>query len=156
MKLRQFISSRKRRLQAAFSLAETSIALGVLGTSAVAMLTGITNGFFTMQLARENVRATQILLEKVETIRLYDWDQINDPGFIPTNFVSYYDPNSTNSVGLTYRGTLTISDPTPVTSSYATEMRQVTVRLDWKTGNLPRNRTFTTFIARDGLQNYIY
>jgi len=155
MKVRQFISSRKRRSQAAFSLAESTIALGVLGTSAVAMLTGITNGFFTMQLARENVRATQILLEKVETIRLYDWDQINTAGFIPTNFTTFYDPNATNSQGLTYQGTLTISAP-PITSSYVADMRQVTVRLDWKTGHLDRTRTFTTFIARDGLQNYIY
>jgi|SRR6185436_19423159 type II secretory pathway pseudopilin PulG len=153
MKVKQLIS-RKRR-QAAFSLVEVTVAMGVIGTTAGAMLTGIAGGFFTMQLARENVRATQILLEKVETIRLYDWDQINTPGFIPTNFVSAYDPNSSNQ-GLNYRGTLTIGDATSVTSSYASEMKQVTVRLDWKTGNLDRTRTFTTFISRDGLQNYIY
>lgn len=153
MKIRQLVSKAKR--QAAFSLAESTVALGVLGTTAGAMLTGMTSGFFTMQLARENVRATQILLEKVETIRLYDWDQINTAGFIPTNFTAFYDPNSTNAQGLLYQGTMSI-DTAPVTNSYADSLRQVTVRLDWKTGNLPRSRTFTTFIARDGLQNYIY
>ena len=155
MKVKQFISSQKRRLQAAFTLAEATVAMGILGTTGLAMMTGIANGFFTMQLARENVRATQILLEKVETIRLYNWDQITTPGFIPTNFVSLYDPNSTNGSGVNYQGSLTISD-VPITASYAADMKQVTVRLDWKTGNLNRARTFTTFIARDGLQNYIY
>jgi type II secretory pathway pseudopilin PulG len=151
MKIKQLISQKK---QAAFSLIEATLAMGIIGTTAGAMLTGITGGYFTMQLARENVRATQILLEKVETIRLYDWDQINTPGFIPTNFVSSYDPNSA-STGVIYRGTLTISDP-PMTNSYSAEMKMVTVRLDWQTGHLDRTRTFNTFIARDGLQNYIY
>ena len=153
MKIKQLISRAKR--QAAFSLVESTVALGVLGTTATAMLTGLTSGFFTMQLARENVRATQILLEKVETIRLYDWDQINSNGFIPPTFTSYYDPNSSNSLGLVYQGTMSIS-AAPVTNTYADSLRQVTVSLNWKTGNLNRSRTFTTFIARDGLQNYIY
>ena len=155
MKIKQLISSAKRRSQAAFSLVESTVALGVLGTTAGAMLTGVVGGTFTMQLARENLRATQIMLEKVETIRLYDWDQINTVGFIPTNFTSYYDPNSTNAPGLLYQGYLTVG-PAPLTNSYAGDMRQVTVQLNWKTGNLDRSRTFTTFIARDGLQNYIY
>ncbi len=138
----------------AFSLVEVTISLGVIGTIAGAMLTGITGGFFTMKMARENLRATQIMLEKVETIRLYTWDQINTPGFIPASFTNRYDPNST-SQGLSYIGTMTIS-PVPFAASYSTNMKQITVTLNWTTGTIPRTRTFTTYIAKNGLQSYIY
>jgi len=156
MQIKQFISSPKRRLIAAFSLVEVTISLGVIGTIAGAMLTGITGGFFTMKMARENLRATQIMLEKVETIRLYTWDQINTGGFIPATFTNRYDPNATNSQGLTYFGRMSI-DPVPFnTVSYSTNMKQITVTLNWTTGQLPRTRSFTTYVAKNGLQTYIY
>jgi len=155
MKIRELIVSRKKRLLAAFSMVEATVGLGILATVGGALMTGITGGFFTMQMARENLRATQIMLEKVETIRLYSWDQINTAGFIPLNFTNRYDPNSVSSQGLKYYGTMRISDA-GFGTAYSPTMKKVTVTLNWKTGNLDRNRTFTTFIARDGLQNYIY
>src|SRR3954464_142977 len=78
MKTKFSLSAAKRRMVAAFSLVETTVGMSILGTVAAALMTGVTTGFFTMQLARENLRATQIMLEKVETIRLYTWDQITD------------------------------------------------------------------------------
>ncbi len=138
----------------AFTLVEVTIGMGLLATVMGALFSSFTSGFFTMQLARENLRATQIMLEKVETIRLYSWDQINTAGFIPTTFTAPYDPNSTNG-GLTYTGTMTIS-AAPISSSYSNEMKQFTVQLNWKTGKLDRSREFTTYVARNGLQTYIY
>ena len=155
MQIKQFISSRKRRLMAAFSLVEVTISLGVVGTIAGAMLTGIMGGFFTMKMARENLRATQIMLEKVETIRLYTWDQITNTGFIPRSFTNYYDPNGSNPTAIAYTGTMSI-DPVPFAASYSTNMKQITVTLNWTTGTIPRTRTFTTYIAKNGLQTYIY
>ena len=35
-------------------------------------------------------------------------------------------------------------------------MKQFTVRIDWQSGGLARNREFTTYVARNGLQMYIY
>ena len=31
-----------------------------------------------------------------------------------------------------------------------------TVTLDWTTRGIPRTRSLTTYIARDGIQNYVY
>ena len=162
MKIRELIVSRKKRLLAAFSIVEATVGLAILATVGGALMTGIAQGFFTMQMARENLRATQIMLEKVETIRLYDWDQITNSGpalgassFIPVSFTNYYDPNGT-AHGATYRGTMRILPATMIDSSYSNEMRLVTVTLNWQTLNLSRTRTFTTFISRDGLQNYVY
>ena len=57
--------------------------------------------------------------------------------------------------GLTYNGTMAITNA-PITSSYSNELKLVTVTLNWQTGTLPRTRTFTTYVARNGLQSYIY
>src|SRR5712692_5300604 len=155
MKIKRSPSSRRRWALAGFSMIEVTIGLGVIGTTCAALLTGITTGFFTMRMARENLRATQILLEKVETIRLYSWDQINTAGFIPATFTENYDPASTNNQGLTYSGTLTIG-PSPISSSYSNDLKMVTVHLSWQTGSIQREREFTSYISRNGLQDYVY
>ena len=156
MKLKHITSSSKRRVGAAFSLVEATVSMGVLGSIVVALFSGFTTGFFTMQLARENLRATQIMLEKMETIRLYSWDQINTAGFIPVYFTAPYDPNaSEGEQGVMYRGTMHITNA-PIASSYAPDMRLVVVSLQWKTGHLNRTRSFTSYISRYGLQDYVY
>ena len=155
MKIKVARSSRLRRKLAAFSLVEATISMGVIGTTVGAMLSGVTAGTFSMRMARENLRATQIMLEKVETIRLYSWDQINTSGFIPSTFTATYDPQGLPNVGLTYNGTMTIS-PAPINSSYSNDMKMVSVHLSWTTGNLPRNRDFTSYISRNGIESYVY
>ena len=130
--------------------------MAVVGVSVMALLSGISSGMLTIQMARENVRATQILVEKTETLRLYSWDQLNATNFIQTSFIEKYDPNATNGgQGLTYTGSIAIAS-VPMTTAYSDEMKQVTVSLNWSTGRINRNRSFTTFVARNGLQNYIY
>src|SRR5947209_13791860 len=128
MKIKRSLSSRLRRKLAGFSMIEVTIGMGVIGTTCVALLTGITTGFFTMRMARENLRATQIMLEKVETIRLYSWDQINGTGtppfVIPNSFTNTYDPQGAPSVGLTYNGTMSIT-PAPNSASYSNDMRMI-------------------------------
>ncbi len=159
MHLRVLLNRRAPRsapTTSAFSLVEVVIAMAVTGVSAVALLSAISSGMLTMQMARENVRATQIMLEKTETLRLYSWDQLITTNFIQTSFNEQYDPNSTNgSQGITYTGTVTIAS-VPMTTAYSDEMKQITVSLSWTTGRINRNRSFTTFVSRNGLQNYIY
>ena len=156
MKIESSVRSRLKRSLAAFSLMEVTMGMGMIGMVAGAMLTGISSGFFTMKMARENQRATQIMLEKVETIRLYSWDQINTAGFIPASFTNTYDPQAAaGAQGVLYTGTLAITD-TPIATSYSADMKQVKVLVSWKTGEIPRQREFTTYVARNGLQDYIY
>src|SRR2546423_11109417 len=151
MKIKLSQSSQLRRKLAAFSLIEATVGMGVISTVIGAMLSGIASGTFSMRMARENLRATQIMLEKVETIRLYSWDQVTNGTFIPPTFIATYDPKGAPNVGLSYNGTLTIA-PAPIDSSYASDMRMVTVHLSWQTAGLQRDRDFTSYIARNGLQ----
>jgi type II secretory pathway pseudopilin PulG len=138
------------------SLVDLVMAVAVLGIMASGIFGSFRYGFFTMQLVRENQRATQVILEKVETIRLYNWDQVNSNGFIPAKFSESYDPQATtNNQGVTYYGTVTVTNCTLV-SPYAANLRQLTLTLNWTTRDIPHTRSLTTYIAKDGIQNYVY
>src|SRR5262245_45144004 len=77
-----------RKSEAGNTLAEVVIATVILAIIAAALISSINYGMFAMRLARENSRATQIILEKLESIRLYDWYQVNSNGFVPTTFTN--------------------------------------------------------------------
>lgn len=141
-----------------FTLIEVVVTIGLLGISLLALHNGMLCGTVMLENARENLRANQILVEKMETIRLYTFDQINTAGFIPTTFSAYYQPataGNTNNSGFQFQGTITISNPS-TTASYSNDLKMVTVRVQWTTGSLTHSRDMQTLIARNGLQSYIY
>jgi type II secretory pathway pseudopilin PulG len=148
---------RVRKSKAGTTLVEVVVAAAILVVVGAGIIGSLGYGFFTTQLFRENQRATQIILEKVETLRLYSWDQINSNGFIPATFTNVYDPKAAvGQQGVTYYGTLAVSN-FPSGTSYSTNMRQLTLTLRWNTGgNTPHRRTLTTCVAKDGIQNYVY
>ena len=146
-----------RKPDSGVTLVDVIMAVALLGVMASGVFGSFRYGFFTLQLVRENQRATQILLEKVETLRLYSWDQVNAPNFIPANLPpEYYDPQAaTGAQGTVYNGTVTLANCL-LTNSYAANLRQVTVTMNWTTRNIPHTRSITTYIAKDGIQNYVY
>ncbi len=146
----------KKHLRA-FTLAEVVIATGIIVILGASIVGCINYGFFVMRLARENQRATQIMLEKVESIRLYDWSQVNTEGFIPTSFTNVFDPQAPEGrQGITYFGWITNTDVI-MGSTYRTNLRQFTVTLQWTNGGtVPHTRSVTTYVAKDGMQNYVY
>jgi hypothetical protein len=105
----------------------------------------------------ENLRATQIMLEKLETIRLYTWEQINGSNsyVIPRTFTNYYQESATTHSGLAYTGALTIA-PCPLPVSYSSEMRLITVSITWPSSHRLQSKQMQTMVARLGLQNYVY
>ncbi len=138
------------------TLVEVVMATGILAIMAGALIGTYNCGFFIMQSVRENQRATQILMEKVETIRLYSWTQINTTNFIPSTFAEEYDPQSpSGSRGVRYAGRITVS-PVSFNTSYSTNMRHVEIVLTWNSRNIPHTRRASTFVAKDGVQNYVY
>src|SRR6266498_1021938 len=145
----------RRHSIAAFLIIEIVVAILLIGLLVLAVYGAITSGTGTVRMARENLRATQILLYKMESIRLYTWDQL-DINFLPTTFIVNYDTTSasTNS-GILYYGKVTLV-PANTGTSYSDDMKLVTVRLDWKTGQIARSRELSTYVCRTGIQNYIY
>jgi type II secretory pathway pseudopilin PulG len=149
------IPSTSRTSPLAYSLLEVLVAASLLGILFVALYSGMSAGFAAVQLARENLRATQVMQEKMETIRLYRWDQINRTGFIPTQFTEYFYTIDKEKSGVRYSGKVTISDA-PITESYASELKMITIQLTWKSGKVDRSREMHTFVSRYGLQHYVY
>ena len=154
MTIKPTINQRATYATAGFSMVEASVAMAIVGIVFAALLSAFTGGFAIIKSARENIRATQILQEKMEMMRLYNWDQINSNGFIPTNFTASFDPTN-SSKGVIYHGTVSVT-AAPVTEVYSNTLRQATVEVAWISGNMQRNRKMTTMVSRDGLQNYIY
>jgi len=126
-----------------------------MGLLIVCLYTGMTTGFSTVRLSRENLRATQVIQEKFETLRLYTWDQLNDPNFIPSTFsASWYNGNGQTNLAA-YQGTVKVSR-SGISEAYGDDLRLVTITVNWTSGTIPRSRTMTSFAARYGMQNYIY
>src|SRR6266581_4841812 len=79
--------------QSAFTLTEVLVALLVVSIMVVSLYTGVSSGFALVKLAREDLRATQIMLQRVETLRLYKWSNFTDASYFSTNnYTEYYDP----------------------------------------------------------------
>lgn len=135
------------------------VAVGVLGVSFVALYAGLAHGFAVTRTSREDLRATQVMLEVVEGIRLYNWEQATATSMIPTNFVREYQPpiGDREGGGVIYRGTIHVAQvniiPTP---AYASNLRQVNVEVRWESGNIERVRRMSTLISMNGLQNYVF
>ncbi len=144
------------RLKAAFTLAEVVVATAILVITVGGVLNGFGYGFYAIQIVRENQRATQIMLETAEIIRLYNWTQVNTPGFIPSMTNAVYDPQNPNAPGTTYLVTCSIN-PYPGTGSsfYTQKMKEMMVTCTW-TNRVKHTRTLATLVAQDGMQNYVY
>lgn len=155
-------SRSSRRFLAAFTLAEVVVAVGVLSISFVSLYLGISSGFALTRVSRENLRATQIMVEKMEGIRLFNWNQVTISNMIPTTFTENYYPSVGNGTaqGITYNGTITITDPSTMSfkppRSYDGNTRVVTVEVNWVSGDVQRNRSMSTLVSKNGLQNYVY
>ena len=154
------------KAKAGFTLVEVMVAVGVMGIMFASLYAGFAFGFAEIRISRENDRATQILEEKMEVARLYNWDQVNDSSYIPTSFTApFYVNNPTNplSGSFNYTGTVTVTNVTspqflvqPVTEKYADNLRLIHIQVSWLSGNVIRTRQMTTFVSQYGLQKYVY
>jgi len=165
-------------------LSEVMISMGVFGVAVVSLYGGISQAFSTVRTTREEQRATQILVEKMEALRLVTWDQLNTEGFIPTTFreshqglqaaitpvdqlVSGLDKTtgSANGTagtlaegegqGIVYVGQVTI-DLAKLPKAYIQYMRHVTISVTWRSGRHVRSRSMETYISQYGIQNYSF
>jgi hypothetical protein len=147
---------RVRLAQAGFTLLDTLLGAAFTLIMFTTLYLGFSQGFAVIQLARENLRATQILQEKMETIRLYNWDELNTAGFLPATFTApFYPAGGSTNAGFTYDGRM-ICSASPLTEVYRTNMLQVTAEVTWLSGKVNRKRSMTTFVSRNGLHEYVF
>ncbi len=153
-------SNARRARTAAFNLIEAAVAMAIIGIAIIALYSALLTGVEVVQRSREDLRATQVMVELMDTLRLYSWDQITDPTFTPKKFDVEYDPiAATNggSGGFIYECVMKVQGG-PGGTTYNGDMKTVTLDIGWQTGTGKngRSRTFVTYVTRNGLQSYIY
>ena len=153
------VQAATRSLQSGHTLAEVMVSIAVIGFMLVSLYAGFSSGFAIVRLARENLRATQILAERMEVLRLVKWLDVN-LNFIPGTFTApFYASSQTNGTqgNFVYSGIVTITNaPLEDLPTYADKLQMIHIELTWTNGNIPRKRQMTTFVSYDGLQNYVY
>ena len=157
---------RKRASDAmlAYTLAEVLISMFVVALMLTSLYAGFSSGFSLVKLARENLRATQILVQKTEAVRIFRWSQVTNSAYLPTSFIDYYNPSGTNNgtYGALYQGSVSIAAPSGIPADYQDRMRAIIVTLFWtnsisgSSNVIVRSRQMQTYVARYGMQTYIY
>ncbi|MGC3957237.1 MAG: type II secretion system protein [Verrucomicrobiota bacterium] len=143
----------------AFTLVEVMVAITIIGIAFVSLYAGISFSFGVTTVERENLRATQVMLQRMEGIRLFNWVQLTNTALNPVTFNERYFPGSGGkpASGITYTGTVEVADLTlDPPASYTASMKRITVTVRWSSGNILRTRSISTYAARDGIQNYVY
>ena len=149
----------------AFTLTETLISVFLGAIMLTALYSSFTCGFATIRLAREDLRATQIMLKTMESIRLYSFDQITNATYYPTASDSY-DPQdqASGGGGATYAVSFSSTAPAAGSfpNSYLADMRLISVTVYWtnrcgsaSSNLLVHSRNMQTYVARNGIENYV-
>ena len=153
-----------------FTLVEVLVAAAIGAIIFLALYAGISNCFGMLTTSRANLRATQIMVSRMEGLRLEAWGDTNsvtqlfDPTYVPPTFTEYFYPlglnGQSNNLGTVYHGTMTVTNVTlNPPASYSTNMAMVTVTVSW-TDNIAghavsHTRHMSTYVAKYGVQNYV-
>lgn len=163
---RMLVDSRRPRLrEKGFTLVEVVCSIFIAGIAASVLFIGFDNGFALLRTTREDLRATQILMQKTEAVRLLTWDQLTQGQM---KFVEYFNPagvSKTNGGTAYWCDINTTGVPTNIPSSaaYRSNIRLVTISVlwtnsvnDWKGArNISHSRQMQTLSAISGMQNYL-
>lgn len=150
------------RSEAGYTLVEVICAVLIAAIAASVLFVGFDNGFAILRTTREDLRATQILMQKTEAVRLYTWEQLTQAN-TPGTFKEYYYPSGTgtNGPGTLYWGTIsTLGTPSnDIPPSYRDNLHLITITVNWTNYIGPKavahSRQMQTLSAISGMQNYL-
>ena len=159
MRILQGRAKNKRTAETGFTLPEAMIGVLLAAMMIVALYGCFASGFSMLRVSREDLRATQIILQRMERIRLCTFDQVKDPKINPPVVVEYFDPvhETKGGGGIAYTVTFTNNYPPmgTVPLGYRTNMLLVTVSASWLSGKNKHSRSMQTYVARDGIEKYV-
>jgi prepilin-type N-terminal cleavage/methylation domain-containing protein len=144
-----------------YTLVEVLVSAAVLAITMAIFFAGIAGGYAIINTFRQDLRATQILTQKTEAVRLCTWSQLNS---LPQTFTDYYySLGATNSAANTlYSGTISVGVATNISSSasYYDKVKLVNIGVVWTNNfgshQVIHSRQMQTLVAYYGLVNYIY
>jgi prepilin-type N-terminal cleavage/methylation domain-containing protein len=152
----------ENRRQSGYTLVEVLCAVAIVAVMASVLFVGFDNGFTVLRTTREDMRATQILMQKTEAVRLLTWPQLSN---CPTTFQEYFYPGGavTTNGGTLYCGTLSTTDAAtniPATAAYRSSVHLVTITVLWtnyiNSKPVAHSRQMQTLNAQFGMQTYLW
>ncbi len=147
-----------RKTALGFMLAEALVSMPIAAVALVSLYACFAQGFRVIGQARDDMRATQIMLRQCERIRVCPFDQLTNTNYNPRTFTEYFDPvdRPTGGGGTPYTVTFTPTTPASgLPDSYRTNMLLITVGVSWKSDGLQHSRSMQTYAARNGIQSYV-
>jgi len=152
---------RTGRFSGGFTLVEIICAVAVAAIMISVLFRTFTMGFSILKVTREDLRATQILLQKTEAFRLFTWPQLTN---CPTAFTEYYYPAGTTngSAGTLYYGTINATGTAtniPDTAPYKANVHLITITVSWTNDfaghQVGHTRMMQTMNAFGGMESYL-
>ncbi len=149
--------SRKPASRSGFTLVETLVATVIAAIVLPSFYAALATGFAMVKAAREDQRATQVIVQRMEAVRLASYKTLQNPTSYPTNTTEYYyeagKTNGTGGVAYTISYTWTTNSLLPPVFRGNTLL--VTVGATWKSGNVQHSRSMQSYVARYGIQRYV-
>lgn len=156
------LDGRSRR-QPGFTLVEVMVSVAILAIMLTSLYAAFNSAFGNISVMREEMRATQIMTQKLESIRLLTWAQLSN---CPTSFQEYNNPQgvTNNQAGTVFYGTLStsgVATNVPDSAAYKPGLHLITVGVTWTNGYnrgspISHFRQMQTISAYNGLQKYIF
>jgi prepilin-type N-terminal cleavage/methylation domain-containing protein len=150
--------ARLRKASSGFTLVETIVAIMVSAIMLSAHFLAFAAGYALMTVTREDLRASQIMLQRMEAVRLTGYNQLADTNKFPASTTQYFDEigKANGNGGVAYTVTHQIALPTAnLPPEYKSNMTEVTVGVSWTSGTKTRTRSMKTYVAKYGVQGYI-
>jgi hypothetical protein len=157
--MKLLVSGKSSGGESASTFIETLVGTSIMAIMFASLYTAMSSGFSMVTAARENLRATQIMLNRLEGLRLYNWNQLVYSNMVPTTFTeNFYPVGTTGNTGITYYATMTVTNVTlnPPATYDASMVRRVIVQVNWTSGGVPRTRQMSTYVSAYGVQNYLF
>jgi|SRR5690242_14191077 len=152
------------RRSAGYTLVEVLCAIIIAAIATTALFAGFNNSFAILRTTREDLRATQILMQKTEAVRMLTWQQLTNVQTLEPTFKEYYYPagTSSNQAGALYWGTISttaLATNIPDTVPYKANLHLVTITVVWTnyvgSKSLAHSRQMQTLSALSGMQSYL-
>lgn len=145
-----------RTVSSGFTLVETMFAMVLAAIWLSAHFLAFASGYALMTVTREDLRATQIMLQRMESVRLAGFTQLSDTNKYPTSVTQYYDESGSTNRGVAYTVTHQLATGlTALPPTYRSNVTEVTVGISWQSGTTTRRRDMKTYVARYGIQSYV-